>query len=147
MRKFLFTAALLLTLVVPGATQEFVGGQTVTVTNETRRSSQALALVHRFDSFAAIGLGQKVDVSAGGVKWLGIQVSGVGGTPTSWTVNFLTSLDNEKFGKTIIHGTADLDGSTLWIATPAPTLYFRSEVEAVVLGPATSLKVTIIGMN
>jgi hypothetical protein len=102
----------------------------------------------RADTYSAAATGKAIDTSAASRKWYGVQVKGTGAAATSWTVNLQVSLDGTNFVTIITHAsTTDSDGDILWLSTPAPALHFRSVVSAVVLGSATSLVVTIIGMD
>jgi hypothetical protein len=102
----------------------------------------------RADTYTAAATGKAIDTSAASRKWYGVQVKGTGASATSWTVNLQVSLDGTNFVTVITHAnTTDSDGDILWLSTPAPALHFRSVVSAVVLGSATSLVVTIIGMD
>jgi hypothetical protein len=101
----------------------------------------------RADTFTGTGNGTAVDVSTGPRQWFGIQVKGTGAAATSWTVNLQASLDGTNYSTILTHAnTTDTDGSIAWISTPAPALYFRSNVSAVALGSATNIVVTIVGM-
>jgi hypothetical protein len=101
----------------------------------------------RSDTFTGTGNGTAVDSSAGAKQWFGIQVKGTGAAATSWTANLQASLDGTNYSTILTHAnTTDTDGSIAWISTPAPALYFRSNVSAVSLGSATNIVVTIVGM-
>jgi hypothetical protein len=102
----------------------------------------------RNDSAIIAKVNPSSDISSGARKWFGIQVKGTGAAATSWTAELQVSLDGSDYRTIVTHSnTTDSDGDILWISTPAPALHFRSEVSAVVLGSATALSVTIIGMN
>lgn len=101
----------------------------------------------RADTFTGTGNGAAVDVSSAGRKWYGVQVKGTGAAATSWTVNLQASLDGTNYATILTHtNTVDSDGAIAWISTPAPALYFKSNVSAVTLGSATNIVVTIVGM-
>jgi hypothetical protein len=88
------------------------------------------------------------DLRSGARKWFGVQVRGVGAAATSWTVELQVSLDGTNFVTLTTHSdSTDANGDILWISTPAPALWFRSEVTAVTLGSATALSTTIIGVD
>lgn len=73
-----------------------------------------------------------------------IQVKGVGGTPTSWSVTLEGSLDNTNW--TIITTHNSTDGSTVWDTAGKPNLFVRANVGAVTLGPASALRITIVAV-
>jgi hypothetical protein len=101
----------------------------------------------RSDTYTEAGNGTAVNVSTNPRQWFGVQVKGTGASATSWTVNLQASLDGTNYSTVLTHAnTTDTDGSIAWISTPAPALYFRSSVSAVVLGSATNIVVTIVGM-
>jgi hypothetical protein len=102
----------------------------------------------RTDDVIIAKTNQPTDLRAGARKWFGIQVRGVGAAATSWTVKLQVSLDGTNYVTIITHtDTSDTDGDILWLSTPAPALWFRSDVTAVVLGSATGLSTTIIGVD
>jgi hypothetical protein len=106
-----------------------------------------LATSSRSDTFTGTGSGTAVNVSTYGRQHFGIQVKGTGATPTSWTVHLQVSLDGTNYANLLTHDNdTDDDGGIQWTSTPTPGLYFRSSVEAVALGSATNIIVTIVGM-
>jgi hypothetical protein len=112
----------------------------VTITSPLATSTQA-------DTFTSTGTGTVVNVSTYGRQHFGIQVKGTGAAPTSWTVHLQVSLDGTNYANLLTHDNdTDDDGGIQWSATPAPSRYFRSSVEAVALGSATNIIVTIVGM-
>ena len=112
----------------------------------SRWISALLSVSSRADTYTETGSGTAVDVSTTGKQWLGVQVKGTGAAATAWTVNLQASLDGTNYSTVLSHtNTDDTDGSIVWISTPAPTLYFRSNVSALTLGSATNIVVTIVG--
>jgi hypothetical protein len=73
-----------------------------------------------------------------------LQVKGVGGTPTSWSVTLDGSLDNTNWTTLITHTTTD--GSTSYETTGKPNLFVRVNVGAVTLGPASALLVKAVAV-
>jgi hypothetical protein len=68
-----------------------------------------------------------------------LQVKGVGGTLTSWSVTLEGSLDDANWTVLATHSTTD--GSTV-VAVDKPMLHVRVNVGALSLGTATSIGVT-----
>lgn len=102
----------------------------------------------RSDTFTGTGNGTAVDVTAKPCKSFGVQVKGTGAAPTSWTVVLEASLDGTNYTTILTHTNTSLsDGAVLWSgAAVSPALYFRSRCSALLLGSATNIAVTIIGM-
>lgn len=73
-----------------------------------------------------------------------LQVKGVGGTLTSWSVTLEGSLDNTNWTVLITH--AATDGSTSYETTGKPNMFVRTNVGALSLGTATSINVTAIAV-
>jgi hypothetical protein len=103
----------------------------------------------RSDTYVAAGNGTTVDVSAAPVKIFSIEVKGTGASATSWQVVLEGSLDNVNFTTILNHvNTFVGDGQVLYSgAALGASLYFRSRCVSVVLGGATNIVVTILGMN
>lgn len=75
-------------------------------------------------------------------KYLALQVKGLGGVPTLWDVRLEAAVDNlNGFTTLLTHATADGDGVTKVLSTPAAARIFRLRCAAVTLGPASSLDV------
>jgi len=108
--------------------------------------AQYLHTAYRTDTYTGTGNGVTVDVSAQGMSQFGIEVTATGGTPTSWTANLQVSFDGVTFStvESHVNGTNAL-GTAQWTLR-VPARYFRSNVSALVLGPATNIIVKIIGM-
>ena len=89
---------------------------------------------------------QPAAAAAGGAPFstYGLQVKGVGGTPTSWSVTLDGSLDGANWTTLITHNATD--GSTSWETTGKPVLFIRVNVAAVTLGPASALKLTAVAV-
>lgn len=106
-------------------------------------------LKSRSDTFTVAASGTTVDASANPLGRFGLQVKGTGAVPTSWTVILEGSLDNVNFTAILTHtNTTDTDGSAKWTgAQHAPCLYFRARCSAVVLGSATNIVATIVGIR
>src|SRR3954466_12488199 len=68
----------------------------------------------------------------------GVQVKGVGGVTTSWTLTVEGSNDQANWTILATHNASD--GSTVF-AVDKPCLYVRSNLSAVTLGPASAVKI------
>ncbi len=99
------------------------------------------------DSFSATGTGEVRSSRLNSVmKHYSIQVTGIGATPTSWSVDLEGSIDGVTFSSILTHATGNGNGGMVVSGTSiAPTLYLRSNVTALVLGSATGIKVNILG--
>lgn len=101
----------------------------------------------RSDTFTGTGNGVTVDASANPHQSFSVQVKGTGAAPTSWTALLEGSLDNANFTTVLTHNQTTGDGVVLWTGSSlSPSRYFRSRVSALVLGGATNIVVTILGM-
>ncbi len=98
----------------------------------------------RSDTYTVTGTGTIVQPPRT-LKYFSIQLKGTVAGATSWTVTLEGSLDGTNFSTIITHSTADLDGSVKWSTSASPSLYFRSNCSALVLGGATNIVVTILG--
>lgn len=106
--------------------------------------------VSRSDTFTATGDGVTVDASDHPLQSFGLQVIGTGDTPSAWTVALQVSLDGTNWVTLLTHSSADSDPIGSFVsngANLAPSLYLRSNVSALTLGPATNIVVTIVGMR
>ena len=97
------------------------------------------------NNFSAPGTASPVDCSVSPVQSFAIQVVGQGGAATLWTVNLEGSLDNSNFTTILQHTQADGDGATKWGI--APVAFFRSTCSVLTLGGATSINVTLLGIQ
>lgn len=110
------------------------------------------AMATRQDVYAAAGNGVAVNVAALGMSNWGIQVTGVGGSPTVWDVRFEVSLDGgTTYSELFRHSSAGGDALGAVKYPPAgaryPAKHFRSRcVGTLTLNGATGLAVDIIGM-
>jgi len=99
-----------------------------------------------FPSVIATGPGTVVDVSDSPMVTWTIQVSGVPVSATSWSVALEGSVDGVNFNEVLKHTTLTGDkqnlfsGTTLFLAK-----YYRINVLALTLGPASSITVSVIG--
>jgi hypothetical protein len=99
------------------------------------------------DTYTAIGNGV-TQAALSGVKSYSIQVKGTGGTPTAWNVVLEGGLNGIDFTTILTHNTASGNARTVAsTATLFPSLFFRSRVQALTLGPATNIVVQILGMD
>lgn len=101
----------------------------------------------RADTFTATGNGVTVSTSGAPVKSFAIQVKGTGVPATTWDIRLEGSLDNVNFSQILQHTNTTGDGTVLWSGSAAtPTLYFRSRAAGLVLGAASDVVVTILGV-
>jgi len=100
-------------------------------------------------SFSAItipGSSAVIDVSDAPMTTWTLQVIGEGGSPTLWEVLLEGSTDGINFSEILKHDTLTGDGvnvfsgTTLFLAS-----YYRVNVTALTLGPATGITANVIG--
>jgi hypothetical protein len=72
-----------------------------------------------------------------------VQVKGVGGVPTAWTVALEGSIDAANWTALITHNAGD--GSTQW-AADKPVAFVRVNVSALTLGPASAINVGVLAL-
>jgi len=101
----------------------------------------------RVDVFTATGNGTAVIMTLNPCRDYAIQVKGTGGAPTTWDVRLEGSLDGVNFSQIIAHTNVSGDGVVAFSIDPAPCLYFRSRCAGLVLGGASNIYVTILGMH
>ncbi len=102
----------------------------------------------RADTYTAAASGTTLDIATRPSKYFALQVKGTGASATSWTVILEGSLDGTNFTEIFTHtNTVNSDGFTAWSSAVAtPCLYIRSRCSAVVLGGATNIVATILGV-
>jgi len=101
----------------------------------------------RSDTYTVPANGVTINASTAPVKSFTIQVTGTGAAATSWDVRLEGSLDNVNFTQILQHTNVTGDSAVLYSgATLYPNLYFRSRCAGVVLGSATNIVVTILGV-
>ena len=99
-----------------------------------------------FDSIVIVGASGIVDISGSPMSTWTIQVSGVGGVPTSWAVSLEGSTDGVEFSEFLEHTTLTGNGINLYSGTTLFLAnYYRINVTQLTLGPATSITVSVIG--
>lgn len=102
----------------------------------------------RLDNYTGTGNGIIVDATAGPTKSYAIQVDSIGAVASVWDVRLEGSLDNVNFSQILQHTNTTGDGAVLWSgAVLSPSLYFRSRCAGLTLGFATSIDVTILGVQ
>lgn len=102
----------------------------------------------RSDTYTVAGNGVTVNVSSKPLSKYGLQVKGTGASATSWDVRLEGSLDNVNFSQILADTTTSGDGAVVWSGgNMEPSLYIRSRVAALTLGPATNIVVTILGVQ
>lgn len=129
------------------------GDGTVVLKVDTELSVDSSGIITKTDTFkvqsasyTTTGAGTTVDVHLFPFENFGVQVVGVGATPTSWTVNLEGSLDGTNFTTILTHDTEIGDKNVIWLgANRSPVLYFRVNVASLTLGSATSITVVAIG--
>ena len=99
-----------------------------------------------FDSVVGTGPSASVDISDSPMVTWTLQVVGVPVSASAWTVVLEGSVDGVNFSEILKHTTLTGDkqnlfsGTTLFLAK-----YYRINVTALTLGPATSISVSVIG--
>lgn len=100
----------------------------------------------RSDTFTVPGNGTTVDTSTKPCSEYAIQVTGTGGSATSWNVLLEGSLNNNGFTQILQHTNAIGNAVIVFSgATLYPALYFRSRCVDLVLGVATNIVTVILG--
>ena len=99
------------------------------------------------DDYTGTANGTSVDISHRPCKHFAMQVSGVGGTPTGWTVQLQGSLDGVTWTLIISHtASADALGSTEPSLVFTPYNFVRSSAGGITLNGATALRVIWVGV-
>ena len=102
----------------------------------------------RSDSYTTPGTGTVVTATVNPFKGYAMQVSGVGGNPLAWDMRLEGSLDGSYFSQLLLHTTSTGINEVLWSGTLwSPALYIRSRSAGLMLGTATSVLVTILGVQ
>ena len=103
----------------------------------------------RSDTYTVAANGTTVSVATNPVKYFSVQVKGTGGVASNWDVRLEGSLNNVDFSQILRHRQTDGDGTTIFTGGTGqfPSLYFRSRLVSITLGPATNIVVTILGMD
>ena len=100
------------------------------------------------DVFTGTGNGTLIDVSSRPLKHFSLFVTAAGGTPTSWDVRLDGALNGVDFTSILTHtGVVGLGLTLFTNANVTPVLWLRARVAALVLAPATSLTVGILGVQ
>lgn len=101
----------------------------------------------RADTYTVTGNGTTVSVLTTPVQAFGIQIKGTTAPATTWDVRLEGSLDGTNFSQIIAHTNTDGDGAVKWTGTTlSPSLYYRSRCSGLVLGAASNIVVTILGV-
>ena len=102
----------------------------------------------RGDTYTATGNGTTVNLTANPLQTFGVQVKGTGAAATTWDVRLEGSLDGTNFTQILQHTNTTGDGAIVFSgASYYPSLYFRSRCSGLVLGSATNIVVTILGLT
>jgi len=101
----------------------------------------------RADSFTAAGNGLLIDTSLRPVSVFTVTVEGVGVAATSWDVRLEGSLDGTNFTQILQHTQVTGDKQSVYSGSNRnPCLFFRSRCAGLVLGAASAIKVTVLGV-
>jgi hypothetical protein len=73
-----------------------------------------------------------------------VQVKGVGGVATAWTVVVEGSIDGVNFTTIATHNTASGDGVLIQVVDK-PCTHWRATLSGLTLAPATALNVNVVG--
>ena len=102
----------------------------------------------RSDTYTGTGNGTTVNLTSTPVKAFSIQVKGTGAGATTWDVRLEGSNDGTNFQQILQHTNTSGDGAVVYSgATLSPTLYMRSRCAGLVLGGASNIVVTILGVQ
>jgi hypothetical protein len=99
-----------------------------------------------FSTMNGTGRGQRIDLTGYGplTDWA-LQVRGVDGAPTAWTVNLEVSLDGLIYQRIVQHTTTTMNGGVVW-AMGFPALHAQIYVASLSLAPASAIEITAIGL-
>lgn len=132
----------------PNSPVTVTGNGVFTVTPSTNAFSINGISFYRQDNYTATGNGTTVNVSSSPLRTFSIQVTGTPASATSWDVRLEGSLDGTNFTELMRHTEATGNGQDLFSGTNLqPILYLRSRCAALVLAPATSIAVIILGVQ
>lgn len=99
-----------------------------------------------FSRMTGTGRGERIDLTGyGPLSDWALQVRGVDGSPTAWTVNLEVSLDGLIYQRIIQHTTTTMSGGVVW-ATGFPALHAQLYVASLTLSPASAIEITAIGL-
>lgn len=100
----------------------------------------------RADTYTTADDGTTVDRSTAPVSKFALQVVGTGDVPIAWDVRLEGSLDGTNWVEILRHTSSDGNKAIISTPSPFPVLYLRSRCEALTLGLATNVVVTLLGM-
>ncbi len=101
---------------------------------------------HDFDSITTTGPSGIIDISDNPLSIWSLQVKGIAVSATSWEVVLEGSVDGTNFSNILKHTTLKGDGVMMVSGTTQFLAnYFRISVNSLVLGPATSITVSVVG--
>lgn len=102
----------------------------------------------RSDTYTTTGNGTAVNATAYPLPLFGLQVKGTGAAATTWDIRLEGSMDNVNFTQILQHTNTIGDGLSQYSGSLfSPSLYFRSRCAGLVLGSATNVVVTILGLR
>lgn len=112
------------------------------------RQMGTLPFVTRADTYTGAANGTTVTLTTYPVRDMAIVVKGTGAPATTWDIRLESSLDGTNFTQVLQHTNTTGDGIVLYSGSnDYPSLYIRSRCAAVVLGGASNVVVTILGIQ
>jgi len=97
-------------------------------------------------TFTAIGTGPVLDMSNSPMKYFSMEVKTTGAV-LFWEVVIESSLDNIDYTTIGSHSEITGSGILLFIATPSPSKYIKSNCKLINLGLGTNIVVKILGVE
>jgi len=105
------------------------------------------AFSKRSDTFTDVGAGVAIECPNTPAKSYALQVAGTGAEAANWDARLEGSLNGFSFSTILRHTKSTGDSEILWSNSAlSPALYFRSRVDTLVLGSASNVVVTILGV-
>ena len=101
------------------------------------------------DSFTSTGLGAAISVTYTPIQFVSMVVKGVPVSATAWNIYLDGSLDGVNYTHILDDTSAtEADGEVLYGgSTNSPTLYLRTNAVGLTLGAASSVSVTVLGVQ
>ncbi len=121
------------------------GGNSVTIDGTV---TGVITSTNRSDSYTGTTSGVTITATSNPFKAYSIQLVGQGTAASLWDVRLEGSLDGSNFDQILQHTNTTGDGKVVFSGSlVAPSLYFRSRCAGLTLGTATSVLVTIVGIQ
>jgi len=99
-----------------------------------------------FGPLIAVGPTDPVDVSGSPMVTWALQVTGVAAAASAWEIDLEGSLDGVEYNEILKHTTIIGDGINIWSGTTLfLAKFYRVNVIALTLAPATGMTVSVIG--